>query len=109
MYIGGNKGADGAAVERAKMQQQIAAMEEALKQAELVLSLIALLVQKYLLYGYKSTNTDAARAGSGIQVLYVSSYCYICVLILLCMCPHTARERHPRPLPRKSEQRCRSS
>ncbi len=22
--------------------------------------------------------------------IYVSSYCYICVLILLCMCPHTA-------------------
>ncbi len=22
--------------------------------------------------------------------IYVSSYCYVCVLILLCMCPHTA-------------------
>ncbi len=51
MYIGGNKGADGAAAERAKMQQQIAAMEEALKQAELVLCLLALLVQKYCFTG----------------------------------------------------------
>ncbi len=36
-----------------------------------------------MLYWYKSTHNDACTT------IYVSSYCCICVLILLYMCPHT--------------------
>jgi hypothetical protein len=33
---------------------------------------------------------DCASICDCISCVYVSSYCYICVLILLCACPHTA-------------------
>ncbi len=32
-------------------------------------------------------------AGKAVAVIYVSSCCYICVLMLLYMCPHAARYR----------------
>ena len=43
----------------------------------------------YLLYWYKSTRTTMCVLILPRTAIYVSSYYYICVLILLYMCPHT--------------------
>jgi hypothetical protein len=48
-------------------------------------------------WSVEGAKPDGEREASNMRaicehnlLLYVSSYCYICVLMLLCMCPHTA-------------------
>jgi len=81
------------AQENAAMEARFEDMSATLKRMELALSRGGHIASHPVSPAVETPSNRPSSSGSSVQTctaIYVSSYCYICIFILLYMCPHTA-------------------